>query len=378
VAERTNPFHYGSPAEGDTFADREEELRSIVDRMLNGQNVILLSPRRYGKTSLLLEAIKRVRRRRGRSGYASLLLCTTSREIAETLLSAVLNGPLSWMAKQRHQLGELLGHLRLRPLLELDQLGNIGVSLSPGRAEEDWRQVIATVLGLLSEAEHGNHPVSLVLDEFQQVAEIDPSLAGIFKVMADQLRHVSLIFSGSRMHVMQQLAVGPAAPLMGMGERITLGLIPEEQMTGFLSKRARAGGKLLAAEDAHLIFELVDGIPNDVQLLSYDAFLGAADVVDRPTIETAMARIISHRAVDYAESYSRLAAVQQRVLKALAREPRAAVYTRSFVNEVDVANANSVRRALDALENVELVTRRGQDWTVADAFFRGWLRQAAS
>jgi len=179
------------------------------------------------------------------------------------------------------------------------------------------------------------------------------------------------------MHVMRRIAIGPSAPLMGMGERFTLGLVPQEAMVGFLVRRARSAGKQLSVQVARHAFHLVDGIPNDVQRLAYEAFFLAPGAIDEATIDAAMSSIVGHWAADYEETVTRLAPAQQRVLRALAREPRSAINARSFVDEVDVANANSVRRALTALEDEELVARHGTTWVVADAFFRSWLRQAS-
>ena len=373
MGEVSNPFHYGSPAKGESFVDRQAELEDIVDRMLNGQNIILLSPRRYGKTSLLLEAIDRTKSRHGRSGYASLLMCTNHREVAETLLTAVLNGPLSWLTSQRQKFGQVLS--RVRPTLSfgLDESGSLRANLSPGVADREWHHTITMVLRLLTDAGEGRRPVSLVLDEFQQVAEIDDSLPALFKVMADELRDVSLVFAGSKMHVMERIATGPGAPLLGMGEVISLGPIAEEVMATFLPRRSRSSDKSMSAAVARRIYQLVDGVPNDVQRLAYEAFLQAGEAVTEDVVQAALQSVVAHRALDYEETFTRLAPGQQRVLKALAREPRAALYSRDFMNEVDLANSGSVRRALEVLTDLELVTHRGPAWVVADAFFRTWL-----
>jgi len=371
--EYANPFHYGSPASGEYFADREDELLDVVDRMLNGQNVILLSPRRYGKTSLLVEAMTQVRARHGRTGYASMLRCTSPRDVAETLLSAVLSGPLSWLSSQNNRLTQLLGRVRLTPSIELDASGALRASLNPSSGALDWRHALGSALRLLVDAGEGKRPVSLVLDEFQRVAEIDASLPVVFKTMADELQRVSVVFAGSKLHVMERLAVGPGAPLLGMGERISLGPVPEAEMVAFLRGRADAAGKTMAEPVARSLYHAVDGIPNDVQRLAYEAFLLAGQHIDAATVELAIGRVVGHRAIDHEESFSRLAPVQQRVLLALARMPRAHIYGRQFLDDVQVANANAVTKALGVLEDLELVTRHGAEWVVADAFFRIWL-----
>jgi hypothetical protein len=172
---------------------------------------------------------------------------------------------------------------------------------------------------------------------------------------------------------MERIAVGPGAPLLGMGELYSLGPIPEEVMAPFISRRARASGKHLPLAAARHIYSLAGGVPNDVQRLAYEAFSSPVETIDEPVVENALRSVISHRAVDYEDMVTRLAAGQQRLLKALAKEPRSSLYSREFMNEVDLANSTSIRRALDALTDLELVARRGQTWVVADAFFRGWL-----
>lgn len=342
--------------------------------MLTGNNVVLLSPRRYGKTSLLLRAIERVRRRDGASGYVSLIRCSSRREVAEAVASGILNGPLSSLTRRRENLKELLRDLRVAPVLGVDSSGAFTLSFTTAATPMDWETVLGDALRLLSRRS-GQRPTSLVLDEFQRVLEIDASLGGVFKAIADELHDTSFVLAGSKLHVMDRLASGPGAPLLGMGERIVLDVIPEEAMIAFLAGRATAAGKPMSPEVAALIYAAVDGIPNDVQRLAFEAFLVAGDAVNEEAVAIAMQRIVSHQSTDYAELYERLAPTQQRVLRTLACEPTGAVYSAAFLRETDVSNANSVRAALDVLEGRELVRRRDGAWIVGNAFLRAWLCQ---
>src|SRR5579883_954038 len=140
--------------------------------MLNAINVILLSPRRYGKTSLLLEAMARVRDKDGRTGYASLLRCTNTQEIVEALLNGIINGPLSWLTRQHARMSQLFGRTRLGLSFEFDVTGTVRVSLNAADRGTNWRSILTDALSLLSHAGKGKRPVSLILDEFQHVAEI--------------------------------------------------------------------------------------------------------------------------------------------------------------------------------------------------------------
>ena len=369
-----DPFHYGSPAGAEHFCDRETELADIEARMMSGNNVLLLSPRRYGKTSLLLRAIDRVRRRGGASGYVSLIRCSSRRDVAEAVASGILNGPLSSLTRRRENLKELLRDLRIAPVLGVDATGAFSLTFASVAAPTDWDTVLGDALRLLARRS-GQRATSLVLDEFQRVLEIDAALGGVFKAIADELHDTSLVFSGSKLHVMERLATGPGAPLLGMGERIVLDVVAEDAMTEYLVERAAAAGKPMGRDVAALIYAGVDAIPNDVQRLAFESFLVAGEAVDEESVAIAMHRIVSHQSTDYGELYERLAPTQQRVLRALASEPTGAVYSAAFLRETDVSNANSVRAALGVLEGRELVRRRDDAWVVSNAFFRAWLCQ---
>jgi hypothetical protein len=83
-----NPFHYGTPVTGEQFAGREAELRAVTSRMTNGINLVLLSPRRYGKTSLLLRATGEIESAGGAVVAVNVLRCRDLPVFAGHLLTA--------------------------------------------------------------------------------------------------------------------------------------------------------------------------------------------------------------------------------------------------------------------------------------------------
>src|SRR5919108_2531623 len=106
-----NPFEYSDPVVGVAFADRKAELQTLTTRMLAGQNVIVISPRRYGKTSLILNAQEAVRRRGGRTGIANLFWCQTRQDVAQELANAVVRGPLGWLRGRMEDLRRRIASL---------------------------------------------------------------------------------------------------------------------------------------------------------------------------------------------------------------------------------------------------------------------------
>lgn len=371
-ANQTNPFHYGSPVTGDRFTDREAELGALLACMRQRQKAVLLSPRRYGKTSLLKRAIHDLRAEGGRAGLVSLIGCSSRRQVAQTLATAVARELIGGVEGRFEQVREQLAGVRASLSLEFTHEG-LKVGLAPSRADSDWSEVIGDVLRLLTRLAEREHPVSLVIDEFQRVAEINAGLPGVFKALVDELEDASLVFAGSKLHLMQPLSEGSGAPLLQVGTKISLAPIPKALMVPFLEERARAGGKELVA--AELIYDLTRGVPNDVQQLAFWAFEEPAASVDADAVHRALDRLVALQAEDFADSFDKLAPSQQRLLEALAEGPVNDPYTRRMLERVEVANANAIRVALRRLGDLELVDHSPAGWRVASAFFERWLQR---
>ncbi len=364
-----NPFEFSDPVVGDAFTDRAEELKTLTARMLTGQNVILISPRRYGKTSLILNAQEAVRRRGGRTGIANLFWCQTRQDVAQELANAVVRGPLGWL---RGRVEELRRRISALPgaALSLEKDG-YRVSLSPLQARSDWTAEIRRVMQLLREASSERHPVSLVIDEFQKVAEID---AGLFKSLTDlELRGVSLVLSGSRRHVMHELHSGPGAPLLGVGDLMTLEPVPESDMIAFLQERAKSGGKPMSEAAAQSIFAHARGVPAHVQRLGYEAFEASGRHIDDAAVETGVATVLRRERQYFQVIYEDVVPNQRNLLRALALEPTRNVMTRDFLDRSRIRSFSSIQRSRKALEAAEKVELAPDGWQVSDPLFALWL-----
>lgn len=342
-----------------------------------GIHVFVLSPRRYGKTSLIRRAAERVESAGGRTAYANLLLATNEVELAAAILQAAVRGVLGPGGRARHSLETVLRQLRVNPTVSVGPDGSIGLSLDPSVAAGRWLDVVADALAVLRHAAE-RRPAVLVLDEFQVVATIGRTgVGGAFKALADEASGVSIVFAGSHLAVMEQLTKGSGAPLHGMGELLVLDVVPEEPMVAYLRRRARTAGKRLGVPIARHVYRLADAVPNYVQQLALATLeaAGAEDPVTGAHVEAGLRRVVERQASSFAQQFEALgsAPAQQRIVKELARRPTASVYAKSFLDAVGVANANAVTTALHALDAREMVVRKDRVWDVADPFLRRWL-----
>jgi hypothetical protein len=377
-----NPFSYGSPVEGPRFTDREEELAALVACMANGQNVILSAPRRFGKSSLLKAAVVAARERGVRVGMARLMGCSSKEQVAQRLAAAISDQAMGWLQGHVEEFRRHLASIGPGVSLMLTEDG-FRVSVAPGTTgEADWGEVTRGLIRAAARIGGGERRVALVLDEFQRVAEVDGgSLPGVFKDLVDELPNVSLVVAGSTAHLMRMLTEGGGAPLMGIGQRITLGPIPEDRMVAFLSARFAAGGQSITQDAAHTLCDLAHGVPNSVQQLAFWTFEERAEKIDAAVVEKALDRAVSLQDQEFTDKFERLSPLQQRILLLLAsqREPYAGLH-RKETYRILGASPNGVTTAVRALSETEIVVdlhpaepHTPSRWQILDCFFARWV-----
>lgn len=367
-----NPFHYGTPAEGEHFAGRETELAALSSRLRTGINVVVISPRRYGKTSLLLRAEQELREEAAAIVHTNVLRSRDLATFATQLATQTFRVPGGRWHRARQAVPEFLRRLRTRPAVTFEG-EHPKFSFDARLGARDADELLADVYSLLGDLAT-SRPAALVLDEFQAIVELGKHLPALLKALADEHPKVSLVLAGSRRHLMEQLVSTPNSALYNMAEPITLGPLSEDVMSAHLHSRATAGGKVMSEQVARLIVELAQPAPNDIQRLAYEAYDLAGEVIDERAARAGLAAAVEHDGPAYAERYEMLSPGQRRVLSALAEEPTERPSGAAFLARTAMANASSVKKALDALRAAELVVAREKALVVADPFFAAWLQ----
>ncbi len=374
-----NPFAYGRPVTGSAFTGRRQELRALVDRVRSHVNVVVSSPRRYGKTSLLVRAEQMLAAGRPVAAVVAtnVLLCRDVDTLAARLMAGVYRIPGARWHRSRQAVPEFLARLRLRPQVTLGDDGK-PVFTFGGLAPRDADLVIEDVYALLA-AEAARRPGVLVLDEFQAITRHGAHLPDLFKGLADEHPDVSLVLAGSQYHLMEELVFSRRAPLFGMAERVALGPIPAGEMASFLVDRASVGGKELAPDAAAQIIELAGPVPNDIQRLAWETFNIAGRQMAPRDVTRAFQEGVDRESSMFADRFAELTAPQGRVLIGVAGgSPTTQLFSVAFARSVGLASGASVKRAIEVLERTEVLARDPVDrrLVVADPYFAAWLRQA--
>lgn len=369
-----NPYHFGSPADDVHFTDRESELHKIKTLMLNGQNLVLIAPRRYGKSSLLRRALKDVSAKDARAGRVSLIRCSSERDVAETLLRGVLDGPLGWLRRHAEDLSRYLRTFRIQPEISVDPAtGLFSASFAVGAAGMDWPQAITDTIRLLGTASDGAHPVAMILDEFQKAYEISSAIPDLMKDLVDELPDVSFVFAGSKRHVMEAMVNDPArGALYNIGDKLYLQAIPMKQFSKYLIARAAFGRKSMSRAVAESLYEAAIGVPNDVQLLAFWAYDGAGKAIEETDVRLALHTAMVDRGDEFRSLFDGLSLSQQLLLKMIAAQ-KVGQLSGADVRRFLGVSHTSARQAGDGLQRLELIQNRAGRWEVTSGLLKAWL-----
>lgn len=375
-----NPFRFGDVAVGDHFTDREAELAALLGDLRSGQNVLVLAPRRFGKTSLMAEVMARLRREDVLVAYVDLLRVTSREQLAGYLATAVYEGLVPPVERALHRLGELFRELPLRPKVAINPDGSPSFEFGVGAEPQDVDATIDRLLALPGRVAAQRHRrAALVLDEFQEVIALDPGLPARLRSVFQFQAEVAHVYLGSRQHLLRQVFTEANQPLYNSARVVSLGPIPPQAFGPFIAARFRETGLEVTEPAIDRLLEITQGHPHDTQkLCSFTWALAATEggPATPATVDAALRQVLQTETARYAELWDSLTPNQRRMLEALARTGAGVgVLSEAFRRRHRLGPYASAARALDALVERGLVERTGKDAVeVPDVFLRLWLR----
>ncbi len=197
-----NPFRYGAIATGNYFADRVVELTELEADIRNGHNVVIISPRRYGKTSLVFRALEHLKQERILFAYLDLFRTPTKDRFADRLADSIYSGLVAPFERARHRALEIFRSLPTQPTVTINPDGTPSFQFGAAQHARDVDRTIESLLTLpgMIAAQRGRR-IAVILDEFQEVVAIDPHLPALMRAVFQLQGGVAHVFMGSRRHL---------------------------------------------------------------------------------------------------------------------------------------------------------------------------------
>jgi hypothetical protein len=373
----TNPFLYGSLALDEAFTDREREVAGLRSDLLNGQDVVILAPRRYGKTSLVWRVQQELSKKRVLVAQVDLMTTPTKERLAEKLAKTIHEDIASTLFRARDAALAIFRGLRMTPRMTLDpDDGSVSFGFDVGQRAADVDATLERLLELPGElGADRKRRVVLVLDEFQEVTAIDRNLPRLMRSVFQRQPEVAHVYLGSKRHMLRRIFSDRNEPFWRSARQMELGVIPPELFAPYVVERFAATGKSIADAAVARILAITRGHPYATQELCYFVWeetrpRGQASAAE---VEAGLAGALHSEHAHFTLLWDAAASGQRLLLQALAAEP-GRPYTAGYRHAHGLPAATNVQKALAALRRRELVAT-APDGTVeiAEPFFAEWI-----
>lgn len=373
--EKNNPFRYGIAVDDPYFIDREQELKDIPKWLKNGQSLVIYSPRRYGKTSLMLKILNKLKDEGFKTIYIDFFKVTSRRRFTELYFNEIIKQLTSW-EKALHKISLLTK--RIRPVVTLDNQGlpNISVRYEDGSDDVDMTEVFDLPQKLAEKKQW-----IVVFDEFQDVEKLNG--ASFEKELRSALIHhtkVSYVFMGSKMHMLLNMFTHKNRAFYQFGKLLELKKIPKNQLIDFMEAGFNNSGIKYIVGVAGNIANICNDIPHYVQYLAAGAWEEALEnnlILDQSALGRAVDKIITNQTDYFMQQLEELTTHQQRVLLAVSVENKN-LFTASFAERFHLSPVSSVQRSLQKLLKKGILTKHERTYFFTDPFFKLWIERELS
>lgn len=222
----TNPFKFGVLVDNEFFTDRSDELKEVQWTLNSENHLILISPRRFGKSSLVAKAVKA-------SGRPCISLNMQNMLSVDDLASKLLRElfRLYPMERIRH----LMAHFRIIPTVSTNPVTNgVEVSFQPVM---NSMVLLEDAMALIEKVSTEEKRLVVVLDEFQDILNIRKGLDKQLRSIMQEQQHLNYVLLGSQESMMTEIFERKKSPFYHFGKLMHLGKIPYDDFREYVSAR---------------------------------------------------------------------------------------------------------------------------------------------
>lgn len=367
-------FVYGMSVGGDNFTDRIEETKRIKLDFENGINVILISPRRMGKTSLIKKVISEMDSPEIKVVYMDIYDCRSEYDFynrfAETLMKSTGNQLEQVMENIKRFL------VRVSPKLSFSPEPNSELSVSLGITPRDYSPEEILDLPERIAKEQGIRIV-VCIDEFQQIGEFADSLTVQKRLRGvwQHHQHVSYCFFGSKKHLMENIFQSRRMPFYQFGEMLHLKCIPTEYWVPFICSRFEKYGKKISEEYAARICHTVKNYSSYVQQLAWNVMAETEIEVNEESFTEGFNALLEQNSSLYIQQTEGLTTYQLNFIRLLCNGIHSGFNTQSVVELYSLGSKSNVDRIKKCLIDRELITIEKEGVFLADCVFELWFKR---
>jgi hypothetical protein len=367
------PFVFGRIARDENFTDREAETSHLAGNFRSLINTIIISPRRWGKSSLVEKA----------AGLAvkkdkSLRICRmdlfsirSEEQFYVTLATEVLRSASTKWEEAVDSARKFLKQIVPKITLSADPANEFSLSFDWAEIKENPDEILDLAEKIVTQKKL---KMVVCIDEFQNIAGFDDPLFFQKRLRSHWQKHqnVSYCLYGSKRHMMLDVFTSPSMPFYKFGDLIFLGKIDTKSWTSFISERFSSTGKSITSPEAQMIVKLSDNHPYYVQQLAQQTWLRTVRTCDGDTVRQAFRNIIEQLSLLFATITETLTVNQLNLLRALIAG-ETALSSQEVLSKYRLISSANVNRSRKSLVEKEILDINAGAISFQDPMYRSWL-----
>lgn len=368
----TNPFITSGYHSEKYFCDRIAETEFLTRQILNGNNIALISPRRYGKTGLIQHCFQQKEFKNCYTFLIDIYATKNLQEFVFELGKSILNelkskGKRIWDTF-------LTSIISLRTGISFDETGKPCWNLELG----DIKNPTVTLDEIFNYLNHADKPCVIAIDEFQTIAKYpEKNIEASLRTYIQHCLNARFIYSGSQRHMMGEIFTSPSRPFYQSTTILDLKPIDLDSYSAFIKKHFKEGNKNIEDEVIRKVYQMFEGTTWYIQFMMNFLYSGTApsSTCTIEQVQTALDEILSQMSFTYSSLLYQLPPKQKEILIAICKEGKVKEITSSKFLSTYKLTASSVQGAIKGLLEKDFITMELGVYSVCDRFFETWLKR---
>ncbi len=368
------PFIFGKIATEKNFTDREQETAYLVANFTSLINTIIISPRRWGKSSLVNKASKSAMAKDSKMRICHIDLFNVRNEehFYALLAQKVIAATSSKWDEAIENAKRFFSHLVPKITLGTDPTNEVSINF-------DWEEVKQNPDEVLDLAEHiakeKGLKIVICIDEFQNIAEFDDPDYFQKKLRShwQQHQHVAYCLYGSKRHMMLEVFTDTSKPFYKFGNLMFLNKIETSHLVEFFNSRFADTGKRITDEASRLIATLVDNHPYYAQQLAQLSWLRTKKKCTEEIVREAHTALVEQLSLLFVTITETLTNQQLNYLKALIAGEKAISSTETM-HRYNISSPTSIVRSKAALLKNDILDNKAGEYSFQDPIYAYWLK----
>ena len=369
-------FVYGVAVNDYNFTGREEETRRLKQNFENGINSILISPRRWGKTSLVDHVCRQLEGSDIITVRLDIFGCKSEYDFYNVLAAAVLKQTATKVQLWMEEAKDFLARLTPRVNIPIDPTSEISVSLGITPETHSSEEVLNMVEMIARRK--GRHIV-VCIDEFQQIGEFENTESVQAKLRSVWQHHhdTSYCLFGSKRHMMSKIFLNRSMPFYQFGDLMWLQKIPTSDWTDYIVSHFERAGRHITDQMVTKICEAVDHYPSYVQHLASIVLnrTPQGETATEQVLPSAIKELISTNEALYMQQIEPLSGYQMNLLRAIVSGIHSGYNEKKVRTQFDLGSPSNMVRLRNALIERDIIYSEMRQLYITDPVFTLWFRQ---